>query len=392
VRVLHLDIISGISGDMTLGALVHLGFDLEGLREALGRMGLDQVRICADVVRPQGIGAVRFSVACDAAEHHPHRSHRDIRRLLQQAHLTPGAHSRAEAMFGKLAQAEGKIHGMAEDEVVFHELGAVDSIADIVGCAMALDRLGLERITSSPPILGRGFTQSQHGVLPVPAPATLEVLCGVPTRGGEVEGEMTTPTGAVILATQVNAFGPWPDMVVRAIGYGAGTKTFPDRPNVLRLVLGEASAEPAGQELLVEVNIDNMIAEHFEHIMERLFAAGAHDVWFQPIIMKKSRPAVTLSVLCGQERLEDIELVIFRESTTIGVRHHAVTRRKLSRHHEEVATPFGTVRVKVSGEGGEVFSASPEYEDCRARATEHQVPLKAVAQAAMDGYHGKRNQ
>ena len=188
MRVLHLDIISGISGDMTLGALVHLGFDLEGLREAIGCMGLAHVRIGSDVVRPQGIGAVRFSVACDPAEHHPHRSHRDIRRLLQQAHLTQGALVRAEAMFGKLAQAEGKIHGMAEDEVVFHELGAVDSIADIVGCAMALDRLGLERITSSPPILGRGFTQSQHGVLPVPAPATLEVLWGCPPGAARWKG------------------------------------------------------------------------------------------------------------------------------------------------------------------------------------------------------------
>jgi uncharacterized protein (TIGR00299 family) protein len=351
-------------------------------------MGLEDVEVASNEVRPHGIGAVRFTVSYQERGQ-PHRSWREVRALLDRAGLDPGARERAEAIFQRLAAAEARIHGTSEDEVVFHEVGAVDSIADIVGCAIALEQLKPDTITSSAPVLGGGTTRSHHGPIPVPSPATLELLKGIPTRGAGLDVELTTPTGAAILASQVGRFCSWPELRIAAIGYGAGTRELQDRPNLLRAILGESVAESKGEELLVEANIDDMNPEHYEHLMEQLLAGGAHDVWLQPVIMKKSRPAVTISVLCAEGRLEALEGILFRESTTIGVRRLPVWRRKLARRRDRVRTSFGDVHMKVSGEGGEDWTASPEYDDCRALALQHGVPLKAIFQAAMAAWHGK---
>jgi len=251
---------------------------------------------------------------------------------------------------------------------------------------LALDYLNVDKTTSSTPLLGRGITRSQHGPIPVPAPATLELMKGLPTRGLDVEAELTTPTGAAILASQVDVFTGWPDMEIERIGYGCGTRRIEGRPNLLRAVVGKLKTDEPGGELLVAANIDDMSPEYFEPLVERLLENGAHDVWMQPVIMKKSRPAVTLSLLCDESQVEGLERILFEESTTIGVRRIAVTRRKLARRHEPVKTPYGTVRMKVSGDGDAVLTVSPEHDDCKSLAADNRVPLKEVYRAALEAW------
>jgi len=384
LKHLHFDIISGISGDMTMAALLHLDPSqaaLEQLKSAMQSMNLGEVSLSVETSQSNGITALRFNVDAQTAHHH-HRSWKDIRELLEKADLSTAARQRAIEIFSGLAKVEAKIHGTSEQEVVFHEVGAVDSIADIVGCGLALEILKPDRITSAPPLLGSGVTRSQHGIIPVPAPATLELLTGIVTRGLELEAELTTPTGAAILSSQVDSFGSWPEMKILNVGYGAGSRTLDGRPNLLRVVFGETSTQP-GDEILVEANIDDMNPEFFDHLMDRLLGSGAHDVWMQPVIMKKSRPAVTLSMLCHQDRLEELENILFKESSTIGVRRIPVTRRKLARRHETVDTRFGPVRLKISGEGDESWTVSPEYDDCRSLAQQSRVPIKEIYQAAL---------
>lgn len=390
MRQLHFDLVSGIAGDMALGALLHLGAPLSPLQEALRAMGLRKTSVSANAVRPHGISAIRFCVSGEE-EPHSHRSFAEIRGLISRAGLPPGARERAEAIFIRLAEAEARVHGTAIDDVVFHEVGAVDSIADVVGCALALDHFSPERITSTEPLTGFGITQSRHGSIPVPAPATLEILKGIRIRGVDLEAELTTPTGAAILATQVQQFTNRLDLIVESIGYGAGSREIPGRPNLLRALLGE-STNPDSAELLIEGNIDDMSPAQFEHLLERLLEAGALDVWLQPVIMKKSRPAVVLGLLCEEARAAHLENIIFSESTTIGLRRQAISRRRLARRIETVSTPFGPVRVKIAGEGTAVFTVSPEYEDCRARALEHQVPLKTVFQAARTAWENQAHE
>ncbi len=389
MRLLHFDIISGISGDMTLAALSHLGAPIEPLRQALDAMGFSRVKVSTRPTRQSGIGALRFEVQAEMEEPR-HRSLADVLALIDRASLSAGAHGRAEAIFRRLAEAEGRVHGIEPDRVSFHEVGAIDSIADVVGFALAVEHLHPGRITSSPTVLGSGTTECRHGPIPVPAPATVELLKGVPVRGLPIQAELTTPTGAAILATQVDRFGDWPAMRPEAIGYGAGSREIPDRPNLLRAVLGvsdEADEIESGDELLVEANIDDMSPEHYEHLMDRLFEAGAHDVWLQPVQMKKSRPAVVVSLLCSRSRLEQLEHILFVESSTIGLRRQTVCRRKLARRDETVQTPWGPVRVKIAGEGGEIYTVSPEYEDCRALARKAGVPLHEVYTAARTAWN-----
>jgi pyridinium-3,5-bisthiocarboxylic acid mononucleotide nickel chelatase len=388
LKILHFDIVSGIAGDMTLGALLHLGVPLDPLREAVRAMGLENISLEAKPASPNGIGAIRFQVHSGETGHE-HRSWGDIRKLLGRAGLTPGARERAEDIFARLARVEGAIHGVDAQNVVFHEVGAVDSIADVVGVALALDFLGPDEISSSPTVLGHGLTKSQHGTIPIPAPATLELLKGIPARGTNLGVELTTPTGAAILASQVRRFSSWPDMILSRIGYGAGSRELEDRPNLLRVLLGEQKTEQTADEILLEANIDDMSPEYFDHLMERLLEAGAHDVWLQPVYMKKSRPAVTLSVLCNEGLLESLEKIVFTESTTIGLRRWVVTRRKLARRHETVQTAFGPVRIKVSGDGDQTMTASPEHDDCKKLAVSKKVPLKLVYEAAMQAWSGR---
>jgi uncharacterized protein (TIGR00299 family) protein len=382
MKHLHFDILSGIAGDMTVAALTHLGAPLDPLVEALAAMGLIGVRVEARSVKPSGINALRFLVELQT-QSHSHRNLADVRALLDRAGLPALARERADAVFCRLAEAEGKVHGLAPEAVTFHEVGAEDSIADVVGCALALEHLAPDRITASQPLIGTGITRSQHGPIPVPAPATLELLRGVEVRSLDIQAELTTPTGAAVLTALVDAFGPWPAMRPLAIGYGAGSRELPGRPNLLRVVLGEAAQPGSEDEIQVEANIDDMSPEHFEHLMDALLEAGAHDVWLTPVQMKKSRPAVVVSMLCDSAKLPTLEQILFSESTTIGLRRTRVQRRKLARHIEHVSTPWGSVRIKVAGEADVIYNVSPEYEDCRALAKKAGVPLAEVYAAAM---------
>lgn len=384
MRIVHFDMIGGISGDMALASLTGLGAPLAALNEALGGMGLGKIRVAVEPVEVNGIGA--FSLTVEFPKEQVHRTLADILKLLSSAKIPPSAHARAEAIFRRLAEAEGRVHRMPPERVSFHEVGAVDSIADIVGVSLALDYLRPDLVTSSPALLGRGLVKSRHGELPLPAPATVELLRGVPSRGVDIEAELTTPTGAAIVATQVGNFCAWPDGAIAGVGYGAGSRSLTDRPNLLRAVLVEQKPAGSGEEILVEANLDTMNPEHFEYLIERLLEAGALDVWLQPIIMKKSRPGVVLSFLCDSGRCATLEQITFAESNTIGLRRQNIIRHKLAREIIPVETPYGPVRVKVAGENGSTFSIAPEYEDCRRIAREKNLPLKTVYQAAVWEY------
>jgi uncharacterized protein (TIGR00299 family) protein len=384
VRVLHFDIIGGISGDMTVAALTSLGAPLQPLHEAFRAMGLSQLQVAVEPVEVNGIGALRLKV--EFPREQVHRTLSDILKLLSAAKLPPAAHARAEAIFRRLAEAEGKVHGVPPERVQFHEVGALDSIADIVGCALALEHFQPDQVSSSPALLGRGLTEGGHGVVPLPAPATVELLRGLPSRGVDIEAELTTPTGAAILATQAERFCAWPDGAITSVGYGAGSHLLADRPNLLRAVLIEQSVPLNTEEVLVEANLDTMNPEYFEHIIDCLLEAGALDVWLQPIIMKKSRPAVVLAFLCDAGHCAALERIVLTESSTIGLRRQFVSRHKLARRMVSVITPYGEVRVKVAGEDSAPFSIAPEYEDCRRIAREKHIPLKTVYQAAIGAY------
>ncbi|RME19160.1 MAG: nickel pincer cofactor biosynthesis protein LarC, partial [Deltaproteobacteria bacterium] len=376
---LHLDMVSGCAGDMLCAALCALGAGIEPLEQALDRMGVE-ASVALEPDEVNGIRCLRFRV--EAREKPMHRRLVDIIDLLDRAGLAERPRRRAEAVFRRLAEAEAVVHGTTPEEIEFHEVGAIDSIADILGCALAIEQLTPDRITASTPLVGSGTVNSRHGKLPVPAPATLELLRGIEIRQLRVDGELTTPTGAALLREYCE-FSGWPDMAVEKIGYGAGTRRYEDRPNVLRAVLGTCRSEESGQEVLIEANIDDMNPELFAHLMERLFSEGAHDVWLQPIMMKKSRPAVTLSILCPADKLDRMCAVVFAESTTIGVRWHTVQRRKLERSQQWVDTRWGRVRVKIAGEGGSALTASAEYEDCAELARRHGVPLRMVMDEAL---------
>jgi|Deesub1362B_J571_1020462.scaffolds.fasta_scaffold03432_4 hypothetical protein len=380
MKTLYFDAFSGASGDMILGALLDLGVPEEVLHETVKKLSLPDVTVRIGREGRHGIHGIRLSVIAPSEDASPHRSLRRIETMIQGAHLPSPVKELSLRVFRRLASAEGKIHGIPAEEVTFHEVGAVDSIVDIVGCVACLQYLGACRFLASPLPLGMGMIPSRHGLLPVPAPATLEILRGVPVRQVEVEAELVTPTGAALLKEVVEAFVPLPPMEVERIGYGVGGRDLAERPNLLRVVLGKAI--PSGgtyrEDWILEANIDDMNPEFCEHLMERLLSRGALDVTWTPLLMKKGRPGGLLRLLSPPSRLQDLSETLMRESTTIGVRCYPVRRRCLERSHETVETPWGPVRVKVSRLQGEVVNALPEYEDCRCLAERTGVPLKEI--------------
>jgi pyridinium-3,5-bisthiocarboxylic acid mononucleotide nickel chelatase len=431
---LHFDCFAGIAGDMTLGALLDLGVPEEVVRRALARLpvggyqlkvgrarrcgleGVDvKVAIGSGGRRDQAHGAAaprhraslhgaHKEVSLHGAHHHEaprhgahgHRSWRDIRRLLE-GHLEDDVRSRALAIFTAVAEAEAKLHGMPLAAVEFHEVGAIDSIVDAVGVAAALAWLQPRRITARPVPLGHGHLHCAHGHLPVPSPAALEILTrvGAPVEDGDVAMELCTPTGAAILATQVEEFCLLPPLRPRAIGYGAGDDDPADRPNLLRAVLGEPwpATRPAGSDagadteaVVIEANVDDMAPELCEPLLEALFAAGARDAWLQPIVMKKSRPAFAIGALCAPGARDAVARALLTHSTSLGLRMRAVERRVLERRSVRVTTPYGRLPVKLGLEGGEVLNAAPEYEPCREAAARAGVPLKEVYAAVITAY------
>jgi uncharacterized protein (TIGR00299 family) protein len=382
MKLMHFDTFSGASGDMILGALLDLGLSAEALAETLNRLGVGPFAVEAKAVTRQGIGGTRCALRVPP-DPQPRRGLREIEEILLRADLPETVRERSLRVFQRLAEAEGRVHRIPPEAVHFHELGALDALADVVGAVAGLQLLGVERVLCSPLPLGSGFVETAHGRLPVPAPATAELLQGFPTAGGAGEGEITTPTAAAILTTLSEAFGPCPPMTLERVGYGAGEREGIDRPNLLRALLGAPLEIPsADRVVLIETTIDDMSPQLYEAVQARCYAAGALEAWLTPVQMKKGRPGVVLSVLAEEARTEGLTAAIFEETTTIGLRISRPERRALRREIREVSTPYGTVRVKVSAYARRVLTATPEYEEVRRLAEEAGVPVREVLSAA----------
>ncbi len=398
MKVLYLDCIGGISGDMTIGALLDLGLDLKTLRREMAKLKLDEFEVSARRDQRQAIAGMKFEVHVHERHHehgrghqheheHHDRSFHEIKQLIESSKLADDVKRHAVGAFRRLAEAEGKIHGLAPEKVHFHEVGAVDSIVDFVGACIGLRELGIEKVVASAPLrTGFGVVDCAHGRFPVPGPATVELLKGVAIYAGDEEAELITPTGAALLREFVTEFGPMPAMTVQAIGYGLGTRNLPKTPNVLRAVLGETSngdAKQADRIVVLETNLDDVSPQVLGDVMERALAAGALDVFHTPIQMKKNRPGVMLSVLCAPEDAERLSRLLLTDTTAFGVRRTEAQRLKLEREVVKVKTAFGAVEVKLGRLDGRVVSASPEFENCKRAAVKAKAPVRRVITAAL---------
>ncbi len=427
MKLLYFDCFSGASGDMILGALLDAGLPLDDLRRALGTLAVDRDSVWTERVTRAGITATKFHVRGETAavdhahdhshsshehaknhshshatgssqrhapgaspesmHHHSHRSLADIYQLIAGSSLSAPGKARAKELFARLGEAEAEIHGTSMDKVHLHEVGALDSIIDIVGTVYALETLGVDRIVSSPLNVGSGSIRSAHGLYPVPAPATARLLAGAPIYSGPQQAEMVTPTGALLITGYAGSYGSVPAMRLTKTAYGAGSRDFHDTPNVLRVMIGEAdSTAPSHSVVVIEADIDDMNPQIFGALMDRLLAEGALDVFYTPIQMKKNRPGTLLTVVATPDTRERLTSTVFRETTTIGVRYREMTRECLDRETITVETPLGAVRFKVARRNGEVLNASPEFDDCARIATATGTPLKDVQASAMKSY------
>lgn len=370
---------------MTLGALVDAGCPLDVLRNKLRSLQVPGWEISAEKVWKNGMAATHVRVKTEDSQ--THRSLTTIQSILEKSHLDSAVKQRAMAIFTRLGEAEATVHDVPIEKIHFHEVGAIDAIIDIVGACIGFAELGIEAFACSPLNVGGGTVKMAHGILPVPAPATARLLLGKPTYSNGLQKELVTPTGAAIVATVCEAFGPQPAMKVSAIGYGAGTTDLEGQPNVLRIMVGEVSDKAVdghgGTIRVLEANLDDMNPQIFGYLLEKALAAGALDVFAVPIYMKKSRPGTLVSILSKPEDEAKFQAMLFAETTTLGVRSHLVERHALPREHVTVATRFGEVRVKVARAGGRVLHASPEFEDCRKLAEDRNVPLQDVIEQAM---------
>jgi uncharacterized protein (TIGR00299 family) protein len=383
-KVLFIDAFSGVAGDMLVAALLDLGVPRSAVDNALAALPLGGYRVELGSTVRSGIVARRFMVHVD--ERQPERDYAQIRALLEAAELVDGTRTIALDAFRTLAQAEAAVHRVPVDDVHFHEVGAVDSIVDIVAAAAALDWLGAT-VMASPLPMGRGTVRARHGVLPLPAPATVECLRGAPTYDAGIDAELVTPTGACLVATCASAYARWPEMRPERVGWGGGTHELPDRPNLLRVVLGWGEAEEEKLRdapfAILEANVDDMTAEIAAHTVERALAAGALDAWTTPIVMKKGRPAMMIAVLVRRDDVDTSARLLLSETTSLGVRVRPAYRMERPRRMLEVATPFGRIPVKVADGDGLPPNLAPEFEACRAAASSHGVPVKEVVAAAL---------
>jgi pyridinium-3,5-bisthiocarboxylic acid mononucleotide nickel chelatase len=388
VRLLYFDCFSGAAGDMILGALIDAGLPLADLKRALGSLGVEGWDISADRVVKCGITAVKFRVHEHAHSTHggssSHEVHRHyhlstIKKRIDQSALSAASRARAKALFDRLAEAEAAIHNMPVEKVHLHEVGALDSIIDIVGAVFALEWFAADRIVASPLNAGSGTVRTAHGVYPVPAPATLRLLGDAPIYGGTVARELLTPTGALLLSDYATSFGPMPPMRVERVGYGAGDLDLDGTPNVLRVVVGEAAGERSTERVaVIECEIDDMNPQIFGALMDRLHAAGALDVLYAAVQMKKNRPGTLMTIVAPPEQRQKLVDLVFQETTTIGVRFTEMSRECLERETVTVETPLGAVRFKVARRDGRVFNAQPEFDDVSRLAAEHSRPIKEV--------------
>lgn len=376
--ILYFDCFSGISGDMAVGALLDLGADRERLLQGLAALPVDGYEIEISQQTRHGIRGTDFNVILDARHDQPERSHQEIQALIAASGLNANVKKISAAIFHILAEAEAKVHGTTPDHVHFHEVGAVDSILDIVGAALCVDQLKPDVILCSPLNLGGGTVAVRHGILPVPAPATAEILKDVPVYSGPVKKELTTPTGAAIVKALCTDFGSLPAMTLARTGYGLGKMEL-ENPNVLRAFIGKAE-DPAPKIMVLETNIDNMNPEIYSHLVPQLLKLGVLDVYTIPILMKKNRPANLLGILCPEPLVAAVEAWLFRETPTLGIRKHAVDRTEMERKPIQVQTPYGAVTVKVAYANKRPVKVAPEYEVCREIAERTGQPLQAVMQ------------
>ena len=430
---MYFDCFSGASGDMILGALVDAGCPLADLRRALGTLAVDPEMVWTERVMRAGVTATKLQVrgeglpvdlahdrelgavgahaphghasgsmprhaldashrhASESPRHHVHRTVAEVERLIEGSALSSRGRARTKELFRTLGEVEAAIHGTTIEKVHLHEVGAIDSIIDIAGTVYALEALGVERVVSSPLNVGGGSVQSAHGLYPVPAPATLRLLEGAPIYAGSHPVELVTPTGALLVTRYADSYGPVPAMRLEKVGYGAGTRDFTGAPNVLRVLIGEEDqTAPARSVVAIEAEIDDMNPQIFGVVMDRLLAADALDVFYTAIQMKKSRPGTLLTVIAPPEARERLTAILFRETTTIGLRYREMMRECLDRETVTVDTPYGMVAVKVARRNGEVLNASPEFDDCARLAAEAGAPVKNVQAAAMKGYLDRR--
>ena len=391
MKLAYFDCFSGISGDMTLGALVDAGCAVEHLRTELRGLQVPGWELSAEKVWKNGMAATYVKVKTE--DQSKHRSLSGILEILQKSELAPEVRERAGAIFRKLGEAEARVHNVPLEKIHFHEVGAVDAIVDIVGACIGFHALGVERFVCSPLNVGGGTAKMAHGVLPVPAPATASLLQGKPTYSNGVQKELVTPTGAAIVATLCDSFGPQPAMSVLAIGYGAGTADLEGQPNVVRIMIGEAAEKSVAgfdEEIaVIEANLDDMNPQIYGYFLEKALGAGALDVYTTPVQMKKNRPGTLLTVLCKPGDAQALMNLIFAETTTFGVRTYRAQRRVLPREWVSVATDYGDVRIKVSRVNGRILHVAPEFEDCRKLAAEKDVPLQRVIAEALRSYEKK---
>jgi len=395
MKIAYFDCFSGISGDMTLGALVDAGCNLAEIEKHLRLLPVSGWKISSEKVSRHGFRATQVHV--ESSDPQRHRSLSTILQLIEQAQLPPSIAERASQIFQKLGEAEALVHGSPIEKVHFHEVGAVDAIVDIVGAAAGFEQLGIDKFYCSALNVGGGRVNSQHGNLPVPAPATAELLRGAPTYSNGVQRELVTPTGAAIVAAVASEFGPQPAMTVAAIGLGAGSADLAEQPNVLRLFVGESAPRwesaitsgtmPDEDLIVLEANLDDMNPQVYGYFAERALEAGALDVFSIPVQMKKNRPGQLVTILCKPSDREKFSELLFRETTTLGVRQSDVKRRALQRESAVVQTPFGSIRLKIARLNGHILNVAPEYEDCRKAAAESSVPLKEVLAEATFQFH-----
>jgi pyridinium-3,5-bisthiocarboxylic acid mononucleotide nickel chelatase len=387
MRIAYGDLIGGVSGDMFIAAILDLGLSREILSSELRKLPTLKFELNVAKKTVQSIAATHFQVTF--AKNETPRSWEQIRELIDSSELTTEVKETSIRIFSRLAEAEGKIHDVPTEKVHFHEVGATDSIVDIIAASIGYHQLKIGALHFSKVPLGRGVTRSAHGPLPVPGPATLELLKGIPVNWTQLEGETVTPTGAAIISSLGTSFGEQPSMTVEKIGYGTGQKEWPDRPNLFCMVLGTDAARWQQEEMLViETNIDDMNPQFFDHVMDRLFAAGARDVFFSPIQMKKNRPAVLVRVIAETRDRDKLAKILFEETTTIGLRYHSVGRMILKRSENTIKTRFGNVKVKILHEPDGDTRISPEYDELKRIAKDKDVPLNVLRDEIVKNFKG----
>jgi pyridinium-3,5-bisthiocarboxylic acid mononucleotide nickel chelatase len=382
MKIAYFDCFSGISGDMILGALVDAGVSIESLSIELQKLHITGFKLESRSVTKHGIPGTKVDVVIEKERQFNHVS--EIQELIGKSDLAPQIKQTSIKVFQRLADAEANVHGVTSTQVHFHEVGALDAIVDIVGSIIGLNLLSIQEIYASKLNLGTGFVKTQHGMMPVPAPATMELVKGFPVYNRDIARELVTPTGAAIITTIATRFGEMPAMEAQAIGYGAGDQDIPEIPNLLRLAIGENKELKIEEEItVIETNIDDLNPQIYGYLMDKLFAAGALDVYYTPIQMKKNRPGILLTILTNPANVNNISEIVFTETSTFGVRINQMQRQTLDRERITVQTKYGPISVKVGKRNGKVVSSSPEYQDCMLAAEKHHIPFKEVYQEAL---------